>query len=302
LRRASISFICEELIQEKLLIEGEKEESHGGRRATILTLNPTFGTFAGVYIKRSGYVVGTCDFTGAILAEKRGKVNANDPQETLENMACDLQELLADQPHLLGVGIAAPGPLDKENGKLKKVANFAGWNNLALRAYFEKAFACRCELDNVSNALAKAEAAQNKNCGKKYLELVIDEGFGSALAHVGGGVSIQECELGHTSVDMYGKKCDCGNLGCAELFVNEDRYHGTPREKEEFFAALSATVTGAVNAFGVGQAVFVGVASENFAEFQKKLNSALLQRGAEVELTETALKDREAFVACNLVI
>lgn len=302
LTRASISFICEELLNEKMLVEGEKEESRGGRRGTILALNPAFGVYGGAYIRRTGYTVGVCDFSGAIKAEKQGKADKDDPKKTLERIVRDLKELLKGEENLLGVGIASPGPLDKQSGKLKKVANFSGWNGLALREYFEKEFSCRCELDNVSNALAKAEFSQNKNCGKRYLELIIDEGFGSAIAHVSGGIKIEECELGHASVDMNGKKCDCGNLGCAELFVNEGKYRGNDKERKEFYAALASAITSAANALFIRQVVFAGVVAEDFDRFEEKIRPELSKRGAEIELTETALSKKEVFVACNLVI
>ena len=64
LTRAAISFICEELINDGLLVEGEKEASIGGRPATVLRLNANYGVYGGVHFTRNDYKVGICDFTG----------------------------------------------------------------------------------------------------------------------------------------------------------------------------------------------------------------------------------------------
>ena len=233
LTRAAISFICEELLLEGLLIEGEKEASIGGRPATIVRLNPDYGVFGGVHFTRGEYVVGVCDFIGNIKKQKKGLVDPLDVECTLQNIQMDLKGLLKDENNLLGIGIAAPGPLSRKDGTLGKVPNFLAWQNFPIVVYFERAFGCKCVLDNFSNALAYAEYSQNPDCERRYLELIIDSGFGSAVAVVKNGVSLLECEFGHTSVNMSGERCDCGNIGCAELYVNERKFRGGEKERED---------------------------------------------------------------------
>ncbi len=302
LTRASISFICEELLKDGVIAEGEKEPSIGGRPATALLLNPAFGVYGGVHITRVEYVVGVCDFAGEVKKQKRGKVEAGDPTASLARIQKDLKELLDGEKNLLGIGITAPGPLCKKEGTLLEVPNFSAWKGLAIRDYFARAFGCVCVLDNYSNALAYAEYQKNPDCGNKYLELIIDSGFGSAVAHVEGGIRLLECELGHTSVNMLGKRCDCGNFGCAELYVNERTYFGEKREQADFYAALASVLVNAVNTFGVEKAVFAGAVTGDFSRFSEKIALALKQRGKEgVQTLKTSLIGKEVFVACNLL-
>ena len=303
LTRAAISFICEELILDGLVIEGEKVASIGGRPATVLHLNPNYGVFGGVHFNRNEYSVGVCDFSGVIKKEKKGAVNPLDRQSTLKNIQKDLRLLLKGEKNLLGIGIASPGPLSRENGTLGEIPNFSNFNNFNICEYFENAFKCKCVLDNFSNALAYAEYSKNPNCEKRYLELIIDSGFGSAFAISKNGVSLLECELGHTSVNMFGKKCDCGNIGCAELYVNELKYMGTTLEREEFYKALSSVIANAVNAYSISQVVFAGCVIENFEEFKFNLQKELISRNkSNIHLTKTVLSGKEVFVACNLLL
>lgn len=303
LTRAAISFICEELLSEGLLIEGEKEASIGGRPATVLHLNPDYGVFGGVHFTRNEYVVGISDFSGFVKREKKGKVNVASREETLTNIQDDLREILNAEKNLLGIGITAPGPLSRKKGKLGEIPNFLSWHNFPIVEYFEKAFGCKCVLDNYSNALAYAEYPQNGDCEKRYLELIIDSGFGSAVAIVRNGVSLLECELGHTSVNMFGEQCDCGNIGCAELYVNERKFCGSKEEKQNFYSALASVIVNAINAFSIKQVVFAGCVTEKFDLFSKMLQDELNKRKKEsVRLTQTILNGKEVFVACNLLI
>ena len=303
LTRAAISFICEELIAEGLLMEGEKEASIGGRPATVLRLNPDYGVFGGVHLTRVEYVVGVCDFTGKIKKEKKGVVHSLNAELTLQNIQKDLSALLEDENNLLGIGITAPGPLSRKEGKLGEVPNFLAWHNFPIEEYFEKAFGCKCVLDNFSNALAYAEYSKNADCGRLYLELIIDSGFGSAVAVVKNGISLLECELGHTSVNMFGERCDCGNIGCAELYVNESKFYGTQQEREKFYTALGSVIVNASNAFSIEQVVFAGCITAEFAEFSKKMQNELITRKKfGIRLNHTALSGKEIFVACNLLM
>lgn len=303
LTRAAISFICEELINDGLLVEGEKEASIGGRPATVLRLNANYGVYGGVHFTRNDYKVGVCDFTGKTRKEKKGLVDALDVESTLKNIRTNLEVLLKNESNLLGIGITAPGPLSKKKGKLGEIPNFPAWKNFPIVEYFERAFGCKCVLDNFSNALAYAEYQQNPDCERRFLELIIDSGFGSAVAIVNNGVSLLECELGHTSVNMFGEKCDCGNIGCAELYVNDRKFRGSEKERENFYSALGSVIVNAINGFSTKQVVFAGCVTEEFESFSKKLQSELeLRKKTGIRLNPTILSGREVYVACNLLV
>ena len=156
---------------------------------------------------------------------------------------------------------------------------------------------------NVSNALAYAEYHKNPNCNRRYLELVIDQGFGSAVGVVKNGITLLECELGHTSINMFGKKCDCGNIGCSELYVNERTFNDTKESRVEFYCALASVIANSVNAYNVSQVIFASRVIKDFEDFSKNLQIELEKRNkGEICLTKTVLNGKEVFVACNLVI
>ncbi|MBQ9481139.1 MAG: ROK family transcriptional regulator [Clostridia bacterium] len=303
LTKAAVSIICEELMERDLIVEGEKDTANPGRPATRLLLNGKYGCFGGIYISRSGFVAGICDFCGNVLAEERGEISGTDAKAIYSNIIFRLKDLVRTR-NLLGVGVTAPGPQDRERGKLLKISNFSAWNDLDLISPLKESFDCPILLDNVSNALARAEFYKNEFCGKKYLELIIDDGFGSSLAEVADEIKLRECELGHTTVNMRGERCDCGNIGCAELYVNEKRFYSPDTaDRDLFFDALAAVIANAVNGFSAEKVVFQGSVFKDFDGFAKTLTERLQGRLKKIpDFVRSALNRQETFVACNLCI
>lgn len=298
LTRAAVSFICEQLVKDGLVTEGEKSQSSGGRRAVELKINGKFGVVGGINFTRTEYIAGVVDFAGNLLGQIGGRVST--PQNTLREMAEELKKILPANSRLLGIGITAPGPLDRQTGKLKEVANFSSWRNQEVSAYFQKFFNCSVVLDNVSNALALAEYRFNPACREKYLELIIDSGFGSAVIDLRDGVKLIECELGHTTVNMQGKRCDCGNIGCVELYVNMQKFYSGEHEKVQFYSALASVIVNAVNCYGVKQIIFSGeVDLQKVNEELKRLVAERMKEAAP-ELLLSALNNKNVFVAANL--
>lgn len=293
LTRAAITVIADELETSGMITEKESLVSGVGRPSVPLCLDPSYGNYGGVSIGRESYTVGVADFSGNELGRRTGKTDPLDREATLCRISEDLRALAGGE--LKGIGIAAPGPLDREDGRLGNVSNFSGWKDAPLRSFFEEGFGCACILDNHSNAYARAEYLADAACGDRYLFLFADDGFGSALAEIGHEVHIVPCELGHITVDFNGPRCDCGNFGCAELYVREDA------EGEPFYRALASVIVGAMNIFGVDRFVFAGKIFKNFFALSGRLERELSLRGKQAVLLPSALYEKKTFVSCNLV-
>lgn len=303
LTTATITLITAELLQEGVIREGIKQKPRGGRPGVVLTVNPAHGFFGGVHISRTGYTVGVCDFVGNPIAQRSRAVDPDDANRSLKDMCDTLAALIGDE-RFTGIGIAAPGPLDRHTGKLGDVANFPDWQHRSVVDGFAARFGCPVVLDNYSNALALAEYAVGTVQKKRYLELIVDAGFGSSVVHIDGdAVRLIDCELGHTTVDIFGARCDCGNYGCAELYVNERTYRGSDAARERFYRALCAVVVGAVNAFHIEEVVFAGAVLDGFEEFRDRLFAMLSARlRVPPVLTPTRLTGKEVFTAGHLCI
>jgi len=129
----------------------------------------------------------------------------------------------AERTSFIGVGVGAPGPLDRERG-LVIVAPNLRWTNFPLRDRISQRVALPTTLDNDANCATLGEwwvgAAKG---GRNVVGLTIGTGIGGGLILDGKlyhGASDVAGEVGHTTIDSTGRRCGCGNYGCLEAYAS----------------------------------------------------------------------------------
>ncbi len=123
----------------------------------------------------------------------------------------------------LGVGVGAPGPLDRDEG-IVVVAPNLGWHNFPLRDAVSQRIRLPVTLDNDANCATVGEwwrgAAQGAS---NVIGLTIGTGIGGGVILDGRlyhGSSDVAGEIGHTTIDSTGRYCRCGNYGCLEAYAS----------------------------------------------------------------------------------
>ncbi|HSC33201.1 MAG TPA: ROK family protein [Gemmatimonadaceae bacterium] len=128
------------------------------------------------------------------------------------------------KPHdFLGVGVGAPGPLDRERGVVVVAPNL-GWRDFPLRDAISDRIRLPATLDNDANCATLGEwwrgAAQG---GRNVVGITIGTGIGGGIVIDGKlyhGSSDVAGEIGHTTIDSTGRYCRCGNYGCLEAYAS----------------------------------------------------------------------------------
>jgi glucokinase len=123
----------------------------------------------------------------------------------------------------LGVGVGAPGPLDRERG-IVVIAPNLGWHNFPLRDEISERIRLPVTLDNDANCATVGEwwrgAAQG---ARNVVGLTIGTGIGGGIILDGKlfhGSADVAGEIGHTTIDSTGRYCRCGNYGCLEAYAS----------------------------------------------------------------------------------
>ncbi len=129
----------------------------------------------------------------------------------------------AERSDFLGVGIGAPGPLDRLHGVVIVTPNL-GWRDFPLRDEIGSRVNLPATLDNDANCATLGEfwcgAARG---GRHVMGLTIGTGIGGGLILDGKlyhGASDIAGEIGHTTIDSTGRRCKCGNYGCLEAYAS----------------------------------------------------------------------------------
>jgi glucokinase len=161
-----------------------------------------------------------------------------------------IAETGATRKDFIGVGIGAPGPLDREKG-LVVVAPNLGWKNFPLRDRVSDRLRLPVTLDNDANCATVGEWWQGAARGAdNVVGMTIGTGIGGGLILDGKlfhGVSDVAGEIGHTTIDLNGRHCKCGNYGCLEAYASGPAIATRAREvlvREETASLLPSIVGG----------------------------------------------------------
>ena len=122
-----------------------------------------------------------------------------------------------------GIGIGAPGPLNRQTGTVIQSPNL-GWRNFPLRDLISNAVNLPAVLDNDANCATYGEwwlgAGRNVDT---LIGLTLGTGIGGGIVLHGEifhGVSDAAGEIGHMTIEANGRKCPCGNYGCLEAYAS----------------------------------------------------------------------------------
>ena len=150
----------------------------------------------------------------------------------------------------IGIGIGAPGPLDRERGVVLVAPNL-GWKDFPLRDRIQSRLNLPTTLDNDANCATFGEWWQGAaRGGRNVVGLTIGTGIGGGLILNGAlyhGSSDMAGEIGHTTIDLNGRHCKCGNYGCLEAYASAPAIATRAREvlvREEGESVIPSMVNG----------------------------------------------------------
>jgi len=142
----------------------------------------------------------------------------------------------AQATDFLGIGVGAPGPLDRDRG-IVVIAPNLGWVNFPLRDAISDRIRLPVTLDNDANCATVGEWWRGAARGaRNAVGITIGTGIGGGVILDGElyhGSSDVAGEIGHTTIDSTGRYCKCGNYGCLEAYASGTAIAARAREALE---------------------------------------------------------------------
>lgn len=221
----TISNITRRLLEAGLIREAGRRPADGGlgKPRTLLALEPTGQYAVGVHLDPAVVTVVLLDLTGQVVARHRSEpAGAADPARLIDGIALAIDDLIqsagVDADRVVGVGIAAPGPIDVRRGVVVDPPNLTGWHNVPLRDELAARTGLPVLLDKDVTAAASAEKWAGGPQGEgSFVFFYLGTGVGAGLVigdEVVRGSSSNAGEIGHVIVDPDGPLCPCGRRGC----------------------------------------------------------------------------------------
>lgn len=228
---ASITKIVNEFLDIGIVQEINKGKTFSGRKPVLIDIDCSSYFIIGIYIARksiSGIITNlNADILKRVVYDKSLLESPDLPREVIKLINELLKTSGISKKKVLGIGMAVPGPINSKSGEVIYRNLSEGppyvWVRVPLTEAVSDKFGIPVFADNDSNASAVGESWFGNGMEFKNFILI---NFGEAL---GGGLILKSRlyrgeddivgEIGHTTVDINGPKCDCGNYGCLELFT-----------------------------------------------------------------------------------
>ncbi|HWR22606.1 MAG TPA: ROK family transcriptional regulator [Feifaniaceae bacterium] len=225
----AVTNIVASLIKSNVLLETGVANASKGRRPIMLDTNPEAYYLAGVVLTTDGISFVLCDFKARPVLNHEIEVDRYAKKEAiLDNIVEGVEYLLqksgVKKERVLGMGIAAPGPLDSRNGILINPPNFPDMKNVAICSILEERLGIPCCCDRETNAAALVEASFGTAAPYKtmFYLMMFKQSIGGSLVTNGNvihGFMDGAGEIGHMLIEPNGPRCTCGQYGCLEAMV-----------------------------------------------------------------------------------
>ncbi len=246
LSKMAVGKIVSELITCGMVNETERTiplsgTSAYGRRPIMLTMSQNSPCICGMLIKRGLCQIVLANLDGSIFEQINIEYiyleNKDNLIEILKDAFLELKK--RTNRRILAIGISSLGPIDSSKGIILSPPYFYGIENLPIASIMEEITSLPTYLVNDANAGALAEKLYGigKNISNfTYLHIMNGIGAGFILHNtLYNGDSGQSGEIGHTSINFSGPKCDCGNTGCLDLYANINSMRNRIKELEPFY-------------------------------------------------------------------
>lgn len=238
LNKSTIGKLVQTLIDEHWLEEcpAPIQLDGAGRRPIGLLLNNNVLALLGAEIGCDYITVLLTSITGNILFSTTKPFQHGEIEKSLEQLADLLQQAWSvvnqEKRQVLGLGVALPGLINKENERAVLLPNIS-WENVSVAERLRKVFhkkgmpSTPISIINDANAagLAKFTFGSTQECREPLVYLTISVGIGAGIVGKSGlycGYDGWAGEVGHSILQpIDGNLCLCGQTGCAETLISQ---------------------------------------------------------------------------------
>lgn len=216
LTAATASSLVAELIDLRLIVDGEQAASTGGKRATTLSIEAEHHVILVLVIRPTDARIALVALDGAEVETRRVAFSDESRDRMLDDAVADVAAEYSGR--LLVAGVQLPGTTD---GRRVFESVQLGWTDVPLAERFEAALGIPVLLVNDVDAEAIAEAAREDESSGYRLFIHIGTGIGAAVTldgELAPGPRDRAGEIGHVQVEFGdgARTCRCGRRGCLE--------------------------------------------------------------------------------------
>jgi len=230
--RATVTGITQSLLDNHLIIETpaiDSNEGGRGRPRKMLDINSEAGFVLGIKLSLHQMSFSVTNFKGDVVHTMHLPFRGNQNYEvTLDIVEIGVQRCLKKaeikQEKISGVCIGIPGYVSHETGMCHWSPIFTE-RDIPVAQLLQERLGVRVFIENDANLITLAEhwfgEGKDLSC---FAVVTVEHGIGMGLVvddDLYRGTNGIGPELGHSKVEIDGKPCRCGQLGCVEAYASD---------------------------------------------------------------------------------
>lgn len=335
LSKSAVTTIIKQLIDEGIVYEVGAETTQMGRHPITLDIVKNYKYAMGILFHRKRVAVCIANLKLETVAERFADIESfASAEEALDWAYNEGISLLVGRgikaEDCAGISITAPGPLDYKSGLILNPPNFPLVWNFNATEYLSAKTDYPVFLNNSPVVMAMYEQFKRTEDIGDYIYISVDHGVGSAIVKEGSiyrGIAGYSGEIGHTTVDINGEECSCGNRGCLECYITEKALikrfgiesYLTTTEKAmngdeeslqiiDYIARLFAGgIINALNLLDLKTVIIAGELNHHsevlFPKIQKLINErSIISKAHEVKLLPSLLPKRDISYTASMAV
>lgn len=229
LARSTISQRVDELLSLGVLVEVGDGPSSGGRRPTLLALNPAAGVVLAADLGATHARYAMTTLSGQPEAESAVEIDiADGPDVVLGAVVERFEETLRangrSPADVKAIGIGVPGPVEFATGTVVQPPIMPGWDGVVVPEVISKHFGAPIFVDNDVNIMGLGEYWSRGLVNEQVLFVKVATGIGCGIitnGEVHRGANGAAGDIGHVRVAVETDVlCSCGNLNCLEAVAS----------------------------------------------------------------------------------
>lgn len=237
----AVSNIIEALVDERLVLRGERRSTRRGQPPIDFTLNPAGAYSLGFSVDQERISGLLLNLAGTVIAEERIAVNRPSPELAFERIDAMAERFSSGLIHeararIRGLGLSLPGVIEEDGGRVARMVRLPEWEGVRVADLLVERTGVTAFVANDATASALGELWFG--VGKStptFFYVLFALGLGSSLILDGAphrSLWTVSGRMGHIPVEPRGRTCPaCGETGCLSLYTSLEALFDALREK-----------------------------------------------------------------------
>ena len=228
LSRPTVLSILKQLLDDDLVTASGTAQTDSGRHPVLYALNATRHYVVGIDVDGPPINLVIADLNGEVHHSATWTIQLTDSGEAiaatmLAQIDNAIQTLQISRTEILGIGVGLPAVVDIAANRALRISRLSKWNNYPLAEAIAKHTGAKVYIRNDAHLLGMAEHSMVANADNT-LYIVHRSGIGMSIM-IGNqpyeGAMGNSGYVGHTTLVVGGRPCDCGAQGCFEAHCSK---------------------------------------------------------------------------------